>query len=121
MPIVFCASLVPCESASRLAETIWPSRKPRDDRARALAADDPVGDEDREAADRGTRAAARRARDDDLVDEPAPLTASAPSATNAAPTTPPISACDDDDGRPKYHVARFHAIAPIRPANTIAA
>ena len=29
MPIVFCASFVPCESASRLAETSWPSRNPR--------------------------------------------------------------------------------------------
>src|SRR4051795_9202304 len=30
-----------------------------------------------------------------------------------------MSACEDDDGRPKYHVARFQAIAPIRPAKTI--
>src|SRR5829696_7111894 len=51
---------------------------------------------------------------------PEPNTASPPSATNADPTTPPISACDEDDGSPKYHVARFHAIAPTRPANTIA-
>src|SRR5918995_5354274 len=51
---------------------------------------------------------------------PEPNTALLPSATNAEPTTPPISACDDDDGRPKYHVARFQAIAPTRPANTIA-
>ena len=28
-PIVFWASLVPCESASRPLEAIWPSRKPR--------------------------------------------------------------------------------------------
>src|SRR4051812_30197924 len=54
-----------------------------------------------------------------LPRSPSPLTALVPSAANAAPTTPPISACDELDGRPKYHVARFHAIAPIRPANTI--
>jgi hypothetical protein len=30
-----------------------------------------------------------------------------------------MSACELDDGRPKYHVARFHAIAPTNPANTI--
>ena len=35
MPIVFCASFVPCESASRLAETIWPEPEPARDRARA--------------------------------------------------------------------------------------
>ena len=44
------------------------------------------------------------------------MTASAPSAANAAPTTPPISACDELDGSPKYHVARFQTIAPMRPA-----
>ena len=42
--------------------------------------------------------------------------ASGPSATNTAPTIPPISACDELDGRPKYHVIRFQAIAPTRPA-----
>jgi hypothetical protein len=47
---------------------------------------------------------------------PAPFTASAPAATNAAPTTPPMSACDELDGRPKYHVSRFQKIAPISPA-----
>ena len=29
-----------------------------------------------------------------------------------------MSACDELDGSPKYQVARFHAIAPIRPAKT---
>ena len=55
-----------------------------------------------------------------LSTSPEPYTASGPSATNAEPTTPPISACEEDDGSPKYQVARFHAIAPTRPANTIA-
>src|SRR5688572_16781116 len=32
---------------------------------------------------------------------------------------PPISACEDEDGNPSHHVTRFHAIAPIRPANTV--
>ena len=50
---------------------------------------------------------------------PSPNTASGPSAANAAPTTPPISACELDEGRPKYHVSRFQAIAPMRPAKTI--
>ena len=34
----------------------------------------------------------------------------------AAPTSPPISACDDEDGRPKYQVVRFQVIAPSRAA-----
>ena len=33
-----------------------------------------------------------------------------------APTTPPISACELDEGRPKYQVTRFHTIAPTSPA-----
>src|SRR5215204_269226 len=51
---------------------------------------------------------------------PSPITASGPSATKAEPTTPPMSACEDEDGRHQYHVMRFQAIAPIRPAKTIA-
>ena len=35
-----------------------------------------------------------------------------------APTSPPMSACDDDDGRPKYQVMRFHVMAPARAAKT---
>src|SRR5215217_5552909 len=50
---------------------------------------------------------------------PEPITALDPSAANAEPTTPPISACEDDDGSPKYQVSRFQKIAPIRPAKTI--
>ena len=37
----------------------------------------------------------------------------------AAPTRPPISACEEDDGSPKYHVIRFQVIAPSSPAITI--
>ena len=35
-----------------------------------------------------------------------------------APTIPPMSAWDELEGRPKYQVTRFQAIAPTRPANT---
>ena len=41
-----------------------------------------------------------------------------PAANRVAPTRPPKSACDDDDGRPKYQVIRFQAIAPSTPAKT---
>jgi hypothetical protein len=36
----------------------------------------------------------------------------------AAPTRPPMSACDDDDGSPKYQVVKFQTIAPSSPAIT---
>src|SRR3954452_25235036 len=42
-----------------------------------------------------------------------------PPEASVAPPIPPISACDDDEGSPSHHVARFQAIAPIRPANTV--
>src|SRR4051794_6858168 len=49
---------------------------------------------------------------------PSLRTASAPAAAKAEPTTPPIRACEELDGRPRYHVARFQKIAPTRPAKT---
>src|SRR3954470_5621849 len=49
---------------------------------------------------------------------PPPTIAEAPSAANAAPTTSPISACDELEGNPNHQVARFHMIAPINPAKT---
>jgi hypothetical protein len=36
-----------------------------------------------------------------------------------APTSPPISACVEELGSPKYQVIRFQKIAPISPANRI--
>src|SRR6185437_7213991 len=44
--------------------------------------------------------------------------APAPAAAQAAPTRPPISACDELEGRPSDQVTRFHAIAPSSAANT---
>ncbi len=40
-----------------------------------------------------------------------------PAAT-PTPIRPPINACDDDDGMPKYHVMRFQVIAPMRALMT---
>jgi hypothetical protein len=54
-----------------------------------------------------------------LSTSPSPCTASAPAATNAAPATPPMSACDELEGSPAYQVRRFQAMAPMRPAKTI--
>src|SRR3954447_12951162 len=54
-----------------------------------------------------------------LPTSPSASTASNPTAATAEPTTPPISACEELDGSPKYQVTRFQAIAPIRPAKTI--
>ena len=47
-----------------------------------------------------------------------PQLAVAPAAM-AEPTRPPMRAWEDDDGRPRYHVIRFHVMAPSRPHITI--
>src|SRR5664279_1264186 len=47
------------------------------------------------------------------------LTAFAPAAIRVAPTMPPMSACEELDGNPKYQVSRFQAMAPRRPAKTM--
>src|SRR4051812_44466655 len=39
-------------------------------------------------------------------------------AASAAPISPPISACEDDEGSPKYQVTRFQAIAPSSAEKT---
>ena len=33
--------------------------------------------------------------------------------------SPPTSACDDDDGMPKYQVPRFQTMAPMSPQSRI--
>src|ERR1044072_420770 len=54
-----------------------------------------------------------------LPTRPSARIASSPAAATAEPTTPPISACEELDGRPNHQVRRFQEIAPIRPAKTI--
>src|SRR5436305_12910545 len=53
-----------------------------------------------------------------LLNRPSPLTAVNPCAAITAPTRPPIRACEELDGNPKYQVITFHPIAPTSPANT---
>src|SRR3954463_12843806 len=53
-----------------------------------------------------------------LPTTPFPRTALDPAAAKAAPTPPPMSACDELDGNPKYQVIRFQEMAPINPAKT---
>src|SRR5919204_737726 len=42
-----------------------------------------------------------------------------PDWTSAAPTRPPISACDELDGRPNHQVRRFQAMAPASAASSV--
>ena len=119
MPIVFCASFVPWESENRLPEMIWPSRKPRVTGPGWRRPTIRYASEIAIAVTTSASTGATSAGTTTFSTMPPPSTASGPAATKAEPTTPPISACDDEEGRPKYHVARFQAIAPTRPAKTI--
>ena len=44
--------------------------------------------------------------------------ASGPAWARAAPTRPPMSAWEDDEGMPKYQVRQFQKMAPSRAAST---
>ena len=117
IPIVFWASLVPCESENREEERDLPEPEAARDHAWGLLPDDPVGDEDRQPGGELGQDGATSAGIATLSSSPFQLTA--PPEASVAPTTPPIRACEDDDGNPSHHVTRFQAIAPIRPANTV--
>src|SRR5919197_510355 len=54
-----------------------------------------------------------------LCASPCQRTPFSPDCTSAAPTSPPISACDELEGRPNHQVSRFQAIAPSSAANTV--
>jgi hypothetical protein len=53
-----------------------------------------------------------------LETNPCHLTACEPAAARVAPITPPIRACEELDGIPKYHVIKFQMMPPQRPPNT---
>ena len=50
--------------------------------------------------------------------QPLAMMAENPVFATAAPAYPPISACDDDVGRPSHHVTRSQMMAPSSPAST---
>jgi len=47
------------------------------------------------------------------------LTYPEPAASSVAPTRPPTSACEDEDGMPNHQVPRFHTMAPMIPQRTM--
>src|ERR1700730_2934133 len=49
-----------------------------------------------------------------VVNTPVQTIAPRPALVSAAPTSPPINACELLDGIPAHQVTRFHEIAPVR-------
>src|SRR5216110_3218994 len=48
-----------------------------------------------------------------ILTRPLPTSECTPPLATAAPARPPISACDDDDGRPYHQVTAFQTMAPV--------
>ena len=116
IPIVFCASFVPCVSATKPPETSCPRRKSRltfaGDR-RLISQTMPVI---RANATAMPANGAIRDGFSTFCQRPAHCTTSQPWAMIAEPMIPPISAWLELDGKPRYQVTRFQVIAPTRPA-----
>src|SRR5512140_2680134 len=49
---------------------------------------------------------------DEVLISPCAMITLQPALASAAPTSPPTSACDDDEGLPNHQVIRFQAMAP---------
>ena len=53
-----------------------------------------------------------------VLASPLPTIAQMPLFATAAPTRPPINACEELEGMPYHHVIRFQTIAPVSAPNT---
>jgi len=53
-----------------------------------------------------------------VLKKPLPTSAPSPALASAAPASPPISACEDEEGMPNHQVMTFQAIAPTSAPNT---
>src|SRR5213592_324360 len=118
-PIVFCASFVPWVKATKPPERSWSLRKIRftgagarlriSQRMTVINAAAPMSPATGAASD-GTSTFSFR---------PCQLTtAKPPVAATDEPMIPPTNAWLELDGIARYHVIRFHVIAPTSPAKT---
>ena len=117
-PIVFWASWRPWPRAIAAADAVWASLKPRLSRCGFALRKHP---HDRRAS-AGTPRPKATTGDTNIGMTTFCSTVSQETVTPAAiaaPTRPPMRACEEDDGRPKYQVMRFQLMAPSSPAMTI--
>ena len=117
IPIVFCASLAPCDSEKSAELTSCAPRKNRSTRAggtfwkiqnTAVISMKPsaapiIGESTMKSSVIGHLPFASTSPPN-------------PAFATAAPAYAPISACEELDGSPTLHVTTFHAIAPSSPA-----
>ena len=115
MPIVFCASLPPCPSEYSEAETNCRMRKARSTAngvertdAQDTIATSTIASKNPTSGD-STMAS-------NVLDSPLQTAAEIPALAIPPPTSPPISACELEDGIPNPQVIRFQTIAPTNAA-----
>src|SRR5690606_23407841 len=136
MPIVFCASFMPWAKPIPAALTICAlPKKPLTQRGRAIRASQPPLRAIIEITKNSTPITRKPATKPSTGEDPigtitfhsTPALRSLGSAgsdqmttskllaaaASAAPSRPPISACEDEDGRPNHQVIRFQVIPPI--------
>src|SRR5581483_3856796 len=118
-PIVFCASFAPWLNATHVPDTSWPSRKPRLATPGVSQAKTQKIASSRRNAPTNASAGATTAGITTRWASPCQSTPLDPDWTSAAPTRPPINACDELDGSPNHQVRRFQTIAPTSAASTV--
>ena len=120
-PIVFWASFVPWAKARKLPDATCDRRKPRlSGVGRTRRKPHRISTISRPAS-RNPITGLVRPGQTTLFQRAPQSTGSGPPRAIAAPISPPTSACDDDEGRPRRHVSRFHPIAPISAASSTCA
>ena len=107
IPIVFCASFVPCVNATKLPGEDLPAAEEAIHAARRAPPDDPDDHDHQREGDREADHRRQDARDDDLLPDAVPVDDVEPDAAIADPATPPISAWLELDGSPRNQVTRF--------------
>src|SRR5262249_1229986 len=114
MPIVFCASLAPWFRLKNAADRSCRRRNHRSTRDggihRKIHRIVVIN-----ASPRAMPMSGDSTMKMSVLVQPLGSTAAHPARATAAPAYPPIRACDELVGRPKYHVMRSQTIAPVRP------
>ncbi len=118
MPMVFWASLAPCEKAMNPAEMGWrrrnhvltgPCCRLRTSQMRPVMSSQAPAKPRSGEPIIGTMT---------LSKTPLQMTPSTPAEAIIAPMRPPKSACEELEGMPKCQVAKFHTTAPMSVAST---
>src|SRR6266508_4098012 len=119
IPMVFCASLPPWPRLNAAAERSWSRRN----RCSTLRGVDPLNSHISPSISTNAKnipSSGDTTMKITVFSKLGAFTTLQPALAMPAPTTPPISACDDEVGRPSHQVVRFQAMAPTRPPNTTA-